>query len=49
MKQAVACRRVLRVGRFGTADEVADVVALLATNGYITGQTVNVNGGWYMN
>jgi hypothetical protein len=21
---------------------------VLATNGYITGQTINVNGGWYM-
>jgi 3-oxoacyl-[acyl-carrier protein] reductase len=36
------------VGRFGTAEEVADVAVLLASNGYITGQTVNVNGGWYM-
>lgn len=37
------------VGRFGGVDEVADVAVLLASNGYITGQTVNVNGGWYMN
>ena len=36
------------VGRFGTAEEVADVAVLLAANGYITGQTINVNGGWYM-
>ncbi len=36
------------VGRFGAPDEVAAVVVLLAKNGYITGQTVNVNGGWYM-
>jgi len=36
------------VGRFGTAEEVADAVLLLATNSYITGQTINVNGGWYM-
>jgi hypothetical protein len=21
---------------------------LLATNAYLTGQTINVNGGWYM-
>jgi 3-oxoacyl-[acyl-carrier protein] reductase len=39
---------LIPVGRFGTVDEVADVVALLATNGYITGQTINVNGGSYM-
>lgn len=36
------------VGRFGTVDEVASVAVLLATNGYITGQTINVNGGWYL-
>ena len=36
------------VGRFGTLDEVADVVVMPAANGYITGQTINVNGGWYM-
>jgi 3-oxoacyl-[acyl-carrier protein] reductase len=28
--------------------EVADVALMLASNGYITGQTINVNGGWYM-
>lgn len=39
---------LLPVGRFGDVDEVAEVVRLLATNGYITGQTINVNGGWYM-
>jgi 3-oxoacyl-[acyl-carrier protein] reductase len=36
------------VGRFGHVDETAEVAVLLARNGYITGQTVNVNGGWYM-
>ncbi len=36
------------VGRFGAVDEVSDVAVLLATNGYITGQTINVNGGWVM-
>jgi 3-oxoacyl-[acyl-carrier protein] reductase len=39
---------LLPVGRFGHADEVADIITLLATNGYITGQTINANGGWYM-
>jgi 3-oxoacyl-[acyl-carrier protein] reductase len=39
---------LLPVGRFGTVEEVADAVLLLATNSYITGQTINVNGGWYM-
>jgi len=36
------------VGRFGLPDEVADVAVMLAKNAYITGQTINVNGGWYM-
>jgi 3-oxoacyl-[acyl-carrier protein] reductase len=35
------------LGRFGTVEEVADVAVMLAGNGYITGQTINVNGGWY--
>jgi 3-oxoacyl-[acyl-carrier protein] reductase len=35
------------VGRFGTAEEVAEVVLMLARNGYISGQTINVNGGLY--
>ncbi len=35
------------VGRFGEVEEVADVVLMLARNGYITGQTINVNGGLY--
>ncbi|MEJ7739229.1 MAG: 3-oxoacyl-ACP reductase family protein [Chitinophagaceae bacterium] len=34
--------------RFGKPEEVSDVVLLLAMNGYINGQTINVNGGWYM-
>jgi 3-oxoacyl-[acyl-carrier protein] reductase len=36
------------MGRFGKVEEVADVVVMLACNGYITGQTISVNGGWYM-
>jgi 3-oxoacyl-[acyl-carrier protein] reductase len=38
---------IIPVGRFGVVDEVASVVLLLAQNGYVTGQTINVNGGWY--
>jgi len=37
------------IGRFGAGDEVADAALMLARNGYITGQTLHVNGGWYMN
>lgn len=39
---------LIPVGRFGDDHEVADVAVMLATNGYITGQTINVNGGWFM-
>jgi len=39
---------LIPVGRFGTVEEVASVVLMLAGNAYMTGQTVNVNGGWYM-
>lgn len=39
---------LIPVGRFGLPEEVASVVVMLAANGYITGQTINVNGGWYM-
>ena len=36
------------VGRFGKVDEIADIAVLLATNGYISGQTIQANGGWVM-
>lgn len=39
---------LIPVGRFGLIEEVAQVAVMLARNGYITGQTINVNGGWYM-
>jgi 3-oxoacyl-[acyl-carrier protein] reductase len=43
-----AKRDHIPVGRFGTTEEVAAVAVMLARNGYMTGQTVNVNGGWFM-
>lgn len=39
---------LIPVGRFGQPEEVADVAVMLASNGYITGQTIHVNGGWYL-
>ncbi len=38
---------LIPVGRFGTVEEVAEVAVMLAGNGYITGQTINVDGGRY--
>jgi len=35
------------VGRFGRVEEVAEVAVMLARNSYITGQSINVNGGAY--
>ncbi len=43
-----ARRENIPVGRFGLPEEVAQVAVMLARNGYITGQTINVNGGWFM-
>ena len=39
---------IVPVGRFGKVEEVAEVVVMVAGNGYSTGQTISVNGCWYM-
>ena len=39
---------LIPVGRFGTVDEAASLVLELVSNGYITGQTIGLNGGRYM-
>jgi len=36
------------LGHFGHPDEAGRAAVLLAESDYITGQTINVNGGWYM-
>lgn len=46
-RQIGATPASIPVGRLGTVDEVADVAVMLVKNAYITGQTINVNGGWY--
>ncbi len=44
----IAKPEMIPIGRFGESEEVADVAVMLAANGYITGQTINVNGGLYL-
>jgi 3-oxoacyl-[acyl-carrier protein] reductase len=39
---------LIPMGHFGSVDDVASVAVMLAMNDYMTGQTVSVNGGWYM-
>ncbi|HEX19378.1 MAG TPA: 3-oxoacyl-ACP reductase FabG [Acidiferrobacteraceae bacterium] len=48
-KQALLAQ--IPLGRLGTVEEVAGAVVFLAqpSNGYITGSTIHVNGGMYMN
>lgn len=43
-----ASPELIPMGHFGEVDDVASVAVMLASNGYITGQTILVNGGWYM-
>ena len=43
-----ARKELIPVGRFGRVDEVASAVLLLVENAYITGQTLQVNGGFYL-
>jgi 3-oxoacyl-[acyl-carrier protein] reductase len=42
--------RRIPVGRVGTADEVAGATLYLASDiaGYVTGMTLDINGGAYM-
>jgi acetoacetyl-CoA reductase/3-oxoacyl-[acyl-carrier protein] reductase len=42
--------RTIPLGRPGTAEEVARTVAYLVSDAasYVTGQTINVNGGLYL-
>jgi len=46
--EAVIARTPVR--RAGTADDIAAACAFLCSDdaGYITGQAINVNGGWYL-
>lgn len=39
---------LIPMGHFGSVEDTASIAVLLATNDYMTGQTISVNGGWYM-
>lgn len=49
-EQRAAMKAATPIGRFATAEELASVVAFLVSDrsSYVTGQTVNVNGGSFM-
>lgn len=49
-KQLEAMLEVIPAGRLGNPEEVAAVVAFLASEpaGYVTGETIHVNGGMFM-
>ena len=49
-KNEDALKRSIPMGRVGLPNEVANVVSFLASDaaGYITGQTIHVNGGLYI-
>jgi 3-oxoacyl-[acyl-carrier protein] reductase len=38
----------LPVGFFGNPEEIGRVAVMLAESEFLTGQTISVNGGWYM-
>ena len=50
-EQKAAMLQRIPLGRLGEVDEVASLAAYLASeqSGYITGETIHINGGMYMN
>ncbi|MEQ9023418.1 MAG: SDR family oxidoreductase, partial [Pseudomonadales bacterium] len=50
-EQKEAMLSIIPLHRLGKPEEIASVVGFLASEGaaYITGETIHVNGGMYMN
>jgi 3-oxoacyl-[acyl-carrier protein] reductase len=44
---SLAAADKIPVGRLGTVEEAAALAVSLLANGYLTGQSVHLNGGWY--
>ena len=49
-KKQARARKLVPVGRLGEADDIANLVLFLCSpaSSYITGQSINVDGGWVM-
>lgn len=47
IKRAEIKPDILPIGRFGTVEETSLAVEMLVKNGFMTGQTISVNGGLY--
>jgi 3-oxoacyl-[acyl-carrier protein] reductase len=43
-----AIPQLIPIRHLGSVDDVSSVAVMLAMNDYMTGQTISVNGGWYM-
>jgi 3-oxoacyl-[acyl-carrier protein] reductase len=43
-----ALTKVIPLGRLGRSIDVAKTILLLAETDFITGQTIDINGGWWM-
>ena len=39
---------LIPMGHFGSVDDITSIAIMLATNDFMTGQTISVNGGWYL-
>lgn len=50
-EHAEQMKKMITLGRLGQSEEIASAVVFLASDGarYITGETIHVNGGMYMN